>query len=361
MSQNHSGTHHVSLFVPELLSGLQFLKDLPKSEIPQLPALQLLLTRASLNKEGFKNFYQGVCTLSGLNVQQQDQPIAAIAVAVDKKLNSKTNADYFLYAEPVVMKADRDSVVLLESLRPNVSINSLSIEESQSLITEINLHFKDEPWQLNLTSQGEWYLKLNSYSAISTTNIASVLCNHAQAHLPKGDDVQYWRKIINEIEMLLFSSKVNQARIDSGKPTVISLWLWGGGVIPNVVSSDEGYVICGESEFLKTIAEFISTPFISLHNKVISELFLSQDFSHIVIVDAALETYWQRRDLYAWLETLKELEISLFKPLLQNLRQGNIDSVNLYPNSDNKFNMTTRNVKRWWQPVKTLPSLSTLL
>ncbi|MFV2061509.1 MAG: hypothetical protein ACC653_12560, partial [Gammaproteobacteria bacterium] len=268
MSTSHSGTHHISLFVPELLSGIQLLKDLPKSDVPKLPALQLLLTRASKSKQGFSDFYQGVTNLTGIHSQQHELPLAAITVAVDKKLNRETNSDYFIFAEPVVMKADRDTVVLLESLKPTLSENSLTLDDSKKLISEINQHFNDEPWQLNITNQGDWYLILNSNTAIQTTNIAAVLYNNAQAHLPKGDDARYWRKIINEIEMLLFSSSVNETRVKENKPAVISLWLWGGGVIPETENLNSSFELWSgdDNSFLKSLALFLSYQYNSLNS-----------------------------------------------------------------------------------------------
>ncbi len=361
MSIKHSGTRQVSLFVPELLSGFQFLKDLPKSEVPKLPALQLLLTRSSTTTDGFKNYYQGVSALLGIKNQQQDHPTAAITVAADKKLSRDDNKNYFIFAEPVVMKADRDSVVLLESLKPSVSDNSLSLDESKLLIDEINLHFSDEPWQLNITDQGDWYLILDSNHLITTTDIDDVLLNNAQDYMPIGDDARYWRKIINEIEMLFFSSSVNEHRVENNKPAVVSLWLWGGGQIPELVNPGIEYAVWGANSFLKSITNFLGVSYNSLNNQNVNELINACDFNYTVLVNSGLQISWKQRDLYSWITTLKKLEEIVFKPLLLNLRNNNLDLINIYPDSVNKITVTRRSVKQWWKPIKSLTALSSII
>jgi len=369
-SVNNSETRHVSLFVPELLSGTQFLTDIPKAEIPKLPATQLLLSRASQKPDQqwdcFDDLYQGVCVLSGvtiskLNSGQQDLPIAAITVAVDKEITCESSTDYFMFAEPVVMQADRDTVVLLESLRPTESENSLSFDECKELIAEINHHFADEPWQLDMTEKGDWYLILNSRTAITTTTLSTVLLKNAQEFMPKGTDAQYWRKIINEIEMLLFASKVNEKRIENNKPSVVSLWLWGGGQIPAVINSDtSSCVLCGDIDFLKSLSQFITAPFISIKTQSINDLLLT-DFNHLILVNTALKVCWQRRDLYAWIDTIKEIETNLMKPLLTSLHHGDIDSLSIYQEDNISFTITRRLAKSWWKRVKSFDSFSSLL
>ncbi|MFV2061005.1 MAG: hypothetical protein ACC653_09995 [Gammaproteobacteria bacterium] len=370
MPTSNSGTRHVSLFVPELLSGLRFLKDIPKQDVPELPATQLLLSRATQKHGGFEDFHDGVCFLTGItSTKHQDLPIAAITVATENKLTSDSNLDYFIFAEPVVMKADRDSVVLLESLKPDLSLcgsssdlsNKLTRTESETLVTEINQHFCDEPWKLHLTKNAAWYFILDSETSISTTNIAKVLLQNTKTFIPKGESARYWRKIINEIEMLLFASTVNAKRLEQNKTTVTSLWLWGGGKIPDKSNAENSDMIWGENDFLQSVALFVDIPFKFITQQSVTELIKVEDFKHVVIVNTILKKHWQQQDLYSWLKALKELELNLLEPLLNSLRKKRIDTLILYQDKKEYFRITRKNIKSWWKPVKSLKTLSELL
>lgn len=364
----NSGARHVTLFVPELLSGLCFVKDMPQQDVPKLPAIQLLLSRATQQQDDYDDFYQGVCVLSGIAEKtNQDIPAAAITVASEKQLTAQNNSEFYIFAEPVVMKPDRDSVVLLKSLKPNSFISGsdpdcLTFDESEQLISDINKHFVDEPWVLYQTQKSAWYFSLESRTSIRTSNITKVLLKHTQTYLPKGDDAGYWRKIVNEIEMLLFSSKVNAKRVEQNKITVTSLWLWGGGRIPDLNNSNKkNDIILGADDFLKSISHFVNIPFKSLAQQSITELISMYNFKYFVIVNTILKSHWQQRDLYSWFDALEKINAGLFEPLLKSLGKGDIDSLCLHLDEKNKLKITRRNAKRWWRPVKSLEKLSNLL
>ncbi len=354
MPPSNSGTRQLSLFVPELFSGLRFFNDIPKQEVPNLPALQLLLTRSTTTKEGFNDYSYGVCSLAGIDISaQHDVPLAAISVAVDSEIdsNKKNNTDYFIFAEPVVLKADRDSVVLLDSL-----LHELTLDESERLIAEINQHFVAEPWELQITSNGEWYMILHSNFDICTCNISSVILQNTQDFLPKGKDARYWRKIINEIEMLLFASNVNVEREQQSKATVTSLWLWAGGSKPKIINkSPQCDLISADENSLAALSGYLTIPF-----KTANDVF-AINAQHEIIVILALQALWRQRDLFSWIEALKILEKELFEPIVNCLRKGELDVLSLYEDKKNKVSCTRRNIKSWWKPVKPLTTLSSLL
>ena len=54
--------------------------------------------------------------------------------------------------------------------------------------------------------------------------------------MPTGERHPYWRKIINEIQMLMYNSPVNQGRRARAVLMANSLWLWGEGRMPATLS-----------------------------------------------------------------------------------------------------------------------------
>jgi len=373
MSTMSSGTRQVSIFVPALVSGLAFLNELPNQELPTLPATQLFFTRTKKIQDGFENYFQGVCSLLGItSTDSNDLPLAAMTLAAENNLNSNNNSDYFIFAEPVVMRADRDSVVLVSSLIPVGQVgmipensntaenNALSLEESVELIEEINLHFSDEPWKLKINTNGAWYLILSSKFDIQTINISSVLLKNTQEFSASGNDARYWRKIINEIEMLLFSSKVNESRMGKNKLTVTSLWLWGGGKIPEI-HQDKNILVYAEDNFMKSVSKFTNSEFKLMSQSSTALLKFSETVDHVIMLDTELQMYWQQRDIYSWLEALKKIEINLIQPLLDILRKGEIDSISLYQDNNTRYYITRSAIRRWWLPVKSLDKISSRL
>ncbi len=367
--RSSSGTRHLALFVPELLSGLRFLNNIPTQDVPNLPALQLLLSRVTTQQDGFDNYYLATCEFAGISVSKKyDVPLAGIAIASEKKLTSDINSDFYMFAEPVVMQADRDSVVLVASLQSDISLTpsqvttNLSNDESIQLITEINQHFADEPWTLHLSEAGAWYLNSKVNYSLLTTTISNVLFKNTQDFLPQGDDVRYWRKIINEIEMLLFASEVNAKRIANNKATVSSLWLWGGGKIPEVTPKNTNLdLILGDNHFLQSISQLLSIPYKPLSKTSLNNSSIFESYKNIIVVNTQLSLCWQQRDIYSWITVLKQLESELFVPIVSRLRKGFIDSLSLYQNKNETFVINRRHSNRWWKPVKPLTTLSSKL
>jgi hypothetical protein len=136
-----------------------------------------------------------------------------------------------LRADPVYLGADRDCVRLLSADVPD-----LSPAQAQQLIDEINAQFSAEPWHLVLGSPQRWYILLEEEAAITTRSPQGLLGANIHNFMPVGARQGYWRSIMNEIQMLMFASPVNQQRQEAGLIPASSLWLWGEGDIPQALS-----------------------------------------------------------------------------------------------------------------------------
>jgi hypothetical protein len=55
---------------------------------------------------------------------------------------------------------------------------------------------------------------------------------HADQFLPAGPGAARWHARMNEIQMLLNQSPINQAREARGEAAVNSVWFWGAGALP---------------------------------------------------------------------------------------------------------------------------------
>jgi hypothetical protein len=130
---------------------------------------------------------------------------------------------FWLFATPVNMLLGRDSYFLTD---PDTT--PMSNEESAALIESLNAHFDGFGVRFYLVND-IWFLGLDKDPEITTTNIELVKNQDIADHFPQGEGELAWHQLQNEIQMLLFSHPVNQAREAQGLLVINSLWCYGLG------------------------------------------------------------------------------------------------------------------------------------
>lgn len=167
-----------------------------------------------------------------------DYPLAALIAFT----NPYDNIQYYLQADPVHLILQRDAVVLSD---PAALIATQ--EELQALCQLLNQHFTEDGFAFELSecvnSQSKLLLRLNKAPNINTTLPEKVIGRNIYGYLPQGEDASYWNKITNEIQMLLHEHPLNQQRELRQLPAINSIWLSGGGTLPQVPVSSFNQVI----------------------------------------------------------------------------------------------------------------------
>jgi len=130
---------------------------------------------------------------------------------------------YWLYAAPVNLLLGRDSFFL--SAPAPMAVTE---EESVALIDSLNQHFANDGYHFYLRA-GVWYLGLDTDPNIATTGVEDVIDKEINDYLPTGEGALAWATLQNEMQMLLFSHAVNQAREAQGLPAVNSVWCYALG------------------------------------------------------------------------------------------------------------------------------------
>jgi len=79
---------------------------------------------------------------------------------------------------------------------------------------------------------------LSSMSPVATASVSPQAVDGRKPNefLPQGPGADEHRKLASEIEMALHEHPVNLERNERGLPPINSLWIWGGGHAPDVVS-----------------------------------------------------------------------------------------------------------------------------
>lgn len=309
----------------------------------RLPSLKKLIARSRYETLTETSYDRRLFELFNLLPPDQDDlPLAALTIGKHDK--SMQQECYYIFADPVHLQADRDSIFMMGN--QNLVISN---EESNRLIHDINTHFGDEPFTIEPLTARHWYLSMPRSQEIRTTPMHEVINRDIQSYLPHGGDSRYWRKILNEIQMLLSANEVNREREASGDPPINSLWLWGGGKLP-VATQTSWTTVCGDDDLLQALAVNAGISCESCLADASSWYDLAGAGEHLVKLDSAWISH-QDRDVEAWKRAMIELEANWFSPLLKMAQATRLTNLKLYLDTSSCYHLTPALARHWWKDM----------
>lgn len=339
----------LTLFLPDLLEAPAGIAHLPPGEFPDLRLCETVLSRAEVHADGPRGAEQGLFNLFGIVPSPAlDLPIAAVTRLYDA---GRADPYWWLRADPVCVQPDRDRLVLVahETL-------ALTLDEAQRLAAELNAHFAADGWHVEALHPLRWYLRATPPAQLVTQSPGPVLGEDIQHWLPVGPDAARWRGYLNEAQMLLHASPVNAAREAAGQLPVNSLWLWGGGVLPQRVPQpwvqvwSDSVLACG-------LAALNAVPCASpppLRQVLIRSNALPR--GAMLLHSEALQVAGTMRDPVAWLSALLQFQDQWLAPLVSALRDGRLGRVDLLPGDGRRFVVTRARLRHWWRRRRALPA-----
>lgn len=157
----------------------------------------------------------------------RDPPVAALTRLVDHPADAPTG--YWLRADPVHLRADRDRVWLFAGAALDIFP-----QEATTLSAALTAHFQAQGWRCDAPHPERWYLHLPDDPGLRCHDLPDVVGRSIGDYLPRPltPAAQHWATWLTEAQMLLHHHPVNSARAARGAPAVNALWLWGGGVLP---------------------------------------------------------------------------------------------------------------------------------
>ena len=140
----------------------------------------------------------------------------------------------WLRADPAYIRPDINGARLLatgDTLR-------LDSDDVEALLPALRPLFGDTGFMLDAPHPGRWYLRLPRESKLPAFATPSqALGEDVFEHIPGGAEARRWRVLSSEAQVVLHNHPHNTARAAAGKPPINSLWFWGGGVLPDHVTS----------------------------------------------------------------------------------------------------------------------------
>lgn len=304
-----------------------------------LQALEGLLSRARRESANGKGLEQTLFALFGFTlIPGSDLPIAAVTRQWEAQ---DADGFWWLRADPVHLRADSDRIVMLGNQGLDISV-----EECSKIALELNRQFSDTDWILDAVNARRWYLRLEKDPHIVTEALPDVVGRDILHLMPQGSSERRWRSVMNEAQMVLHSSRINQEREARGALPINSLWFWGGGRLPSP-SPVEWSQVWGNDALSKGLACLARVACSSLPADAAEWLADNTPGKHLLVLDGLREKV-QFGDVVGWREFLNSLDSAWLQPLFAALKQGRLAILNLYPADGTAFSVTVGHARRWW-------------
>jgi len=353
----------LTLSIPELLNPLRVKEANEALDTLKLSALQTFVAKSDL----FATKSQSPYALSSYLFHQPvvlDSNAALASVMASVEVEDYDPSVYWLRVDPVQMIADRDSLVLI----PSQDL-AISEAESKALLATFNAHFEQDKVALEYATAQHWYLRMAFPVDLKTHTVDSVAHQSVDDRYPSGNAANYWRKMINETQMLFFTHPVNEARREAGLPEINSIWVWGEGLLNEsaIVERPEAMVWSNNVylQGLATVANasVASSPANYAEWKAEKDSLTAQnsggggDISHHMIQLDDLSNALDVMQQSDWLSALHLLEKEWFEPLLCALKNEEIGSLLLEFGGESRYHMIPNYLNRFWRLKSSLKKL----
>jgi hypothetical protein len=288
-----------------------------------LPALETLLARGTLARSAGISLERWLAAAFRV-VPQYDLPLAAASLRGD---GVDPGDAAWLQADPVHLKVQHDQLVLADA-----SSFEITAQEAAGMLGTLNAHFLENGVEFIAPVPQRWYARVGTDPRIRTTPTLEVAGRSIEEFLPAGDDGARWRRLSNEVQMLLHEHPCNEAREIRGEIPVNSVWFWGSGRMPEIGAAAPYDAVWTDNPLAAGLARIAGVRAGALPPSGAALLETSRDAvagrPGLVVLDRLRGTSFT--DLHAWRAALADLEARWFAPALEGLRRGALRCVTLH-------------------------------
>lgn len=315
----------LELLLPFAMPPQEMARDLLREL--KMPALATLLARASLTEhqlsDGFSRALPHENWLArqfGLPAQSSHATSPALAASAMQSFNLPAEAGVWFILQPVHLHVARDHLVLTD-LRQLM----LAEQDARTLFDIAYSLFEESGKTLRYGDAQTWFLRADDWHALQTSTPDAACGHNIDIWMPQGDSAREWRRLQNEIQMHWHAHPVNDQREALGLKPVNSVWLWAG-----TASGTAGTSTKFEETFTFSDARL---PFAAVASRQIAvasaaELINARAQHGLLMLDhlteAALAADWSE-----WLLRFQVMEAQWFAPLLDAIRNGQLDRLTL--------------------------------
>ena len=192
----------------------------------------------------------GIGYLGGLGDHFPGVDADVPAAAITREFLAGDAADgTWLSADPAWVQPDMNGVRLLACGQMQ-----LDMDEAQALAEPLRPVFDEAGMQLKISTPDHWHLRLPGDTPLpGFAAPEQALGEDLAQHLPQGPEGRRWRVLLNDVQVLLHQHPLNARRQARGQAPVNSLWLWGGGRLPDA-SPGKVLGVVGDDLLLRALA-----------------------------------------------------------------------------------------------------------
>jgi hypothetical protein len=107
----------------------------------------------------------------------------------------------------------------------------LSELESKEVLATMQPYFTEDGITVEYDSPTRWWASSPLFEGLATASLDRVVGGNTNDWMPEADAAKPLRRLQNEMQMLLYTHPVNEARAARGALPVNSLWISGAGVL----------------------------------------------------------------------------------------------------------------------------------
>ena len=307
----------ITFLLPGLLGSFP---GLPKKERPVYPGIERIISRGSSHHFQGRSYYEDLC--EHFNIEKSDTrdlPIAPLTRLVD---GVDRPEGVWVRADPVYLAAGRSGLVLFPPAK-------LSLTQHDAVVLAATLEevFREKGWALEVPFTNRWYLRLPHVPAIRTTEIDYVVGREIRHFMPEGQDKDEWITLLNEVQMVLHECDLNLEREKRGLYPVNSLWFWGAGELPAIITR-QWSVVYTDDPVARGLAMLSATKCPDLPGDI-GILINDQEIRGDVLVASTRLMAYTGDDLEEWLQVISELDNTWFQPVLSAISQGRLHALTI--------------------------------
>ncbi|MBF8176975.1 MAG: hypothetical protein K2Y13_10075 [Burkholderiaceae bacterium] len=336
----------LALLLPYALPQKEMARDLMREL--KTPALATLLGRGDLTEhlafDGFARSLPHETWLArqfGLGSTGDTSPAAAHNAMTAYGLPSADGTWFIL--QPVHLHIARDHLVLTDTQQLQ-----LAEEDARSLFEVIQPLFAETGQTLLYGDAQTWFLRADELSALQTSTPGAACGHNIDIWMPKGEKARDWRRLQNEVQMHWHAHPTNEAREMRGLKPVNSVWLWGATSSGNAAPAQK---------FEETFS--LSTgrnPLIGaeLRQRAVSsaaELLATHPQRGLLTLESLIAPA-MAGDWSEWLMRLQAMEGIWFAPLLEALKNGQLDQLSLTLSNNTALSTITSSkssLRKFWR------------
>jgi len=134
----------------------------------------------------------------------------------------------------------------------------LTSDEKQQLVEELNTWYEDLALTFVVGDKGDVFILSDTAFDIDSYPTSFVVGKNIQHFLPKNKTTHNWLQLSNEMQMVLFQSKINKQRKSDRLPEIKNIWFWGeqkGSELPQVLKTEENYDLINIEKIESALSE----------------------------------------------------------------------------------------------------------